>query len=266
MVRPRFAPAADAARAAAVVARVPGPARSLARTWGLLCGLALATALPLAAAQAQEVPRATLAVNGQGEASAVPDLAIFTTGVVSSAKTADEALAANSRSMTAVIAAVKEAGIAERDIATSGLSLQPQYAPPAQNSREAPKVSGYEVRNGVSVKVRDISQLGSLLDKLVQAGANQTGGLRFTLSDPDALEKQARLAALKDAQAQAQELAQAAGVRLLRLRRIAPAEAGGAMPGPMMAFKSDARAAVPLEAGETTVRATLTLVYDVEPL
>ncbi|QTL06297.1 SIMPL domain-containing protein [Aquabacter sp. L1I39] len=230
-----------------------------------LVGLAAAATLPLGAAQAQEVPRATLTVNGQGEASAVPDVALFTTGVVSSGKTADEALAANSRTMTAVIAAVKEAGIEERDIATSGLSIQPQYTSPGQNSREAPKVVGYEVRNGVSVKVRDMALLGGLLDRLVQAGANQAGGLRFSLSDPAALEKQARLAALKDAQAQAQELAQAAGLRLVRLRRIAPVEAGGAMPAPMMAFKAD-RAAVPVEAGETTVRAGITLVYDVEPL
>lgn len=262
MFRPRFT---RAARGAAAVRRTPG-ARGVASSLALAAALAVASALPMTGAWAQEVPRATLTVNGQGEASAVPDLAIFSTGVVSSAKTADEALAANSRAMTAVIAAVKEAGIDARDIATSGLSIQPQYAAPGQNSREAPKLAGYEVRNGISVKVRDISQVGGLLDKLVQAGANQAGGLRFTLSDPDALEKQARLAALKDAQAQAQELAQAAGVRLGRLRRIAPVDAGGAMPGPMMAFKSDARAAVPLEAGEATVRAAITLVYDVEPL
>lgn len=264
MFRPHFAHSAAVRPSRAPGGREAGRPSALA--FGLaLAGLVAATALPWGAAQAQEVPRATLAVNGQGEASAVPDVALFTTGVVTSAKTADEALAANSRAMTAVIAAVKDAGIAERDIATSGLSIQPQYSAPGQNSREAPKVAGYEVRNGVSVKVRELSQLGGLLDKLVQAGANQAGGLRFTVSDPAALEQQARLAALKDAQAQAKELAQAAGLRLVRLRRVAPVEAGGGMPGPMMAFKAD-RAAVPMEAGETTVRAAVTLVYDVEPL
>lgn len=273
MFRPHFALAAPGrpAPGGSLGTRRAAPPTGLPRAFRLAFGLALAglaasATLPLSAAQAQEVPRATLAVNGEGEASAVPDLAIFSTGVLTSGKTADEALAANSRTMTAVIAAVKETGIEARDITTSGLSIQPQYTSPGPNSREAPKLSGYEVRNTVAVKVRDIGQLGGLLDKLVQAGANQAGGLRFTVSDPGALEKQARMAALKDAQAQAQELAQAAGLRLVRLRRIAPVETGGAMPAPMMAFKAEARAAVPVEAGETTVRAGITLVYDVEPL
>lgn len=228
--------------------------------------MSLALALSAAApARAQEAARATLSVVGAGEASAVPDMATFSTGVVAAAKTAEEALAANSKSMADLIAAIKETGIEARDIATSGFSIQPQYSQPPQNSREAPRVTGYEVRNTVTVKVRDLARLGALLDRMVQAGANQAGGLRFGIADTGALEEKARVAALKDGMAQAKVLAEAAGMRLIRLRRIAPAERGGIVsPAPMM-MKAEARA-VPVEAGELSASARISLVYDVEPL
>lgn len=237
-------------------------------------GAAFALALPLALAampltttkaSAQEPPRASLTVIGEGEASATPDLAIFTTGVVTSAKTADEALAANSKVMANVIAAIRDTGIASQDIATSGLSVQPQYSTPAQNSKEPPRVVGYEVRNAVTVQVRALASVGPLLDKVVQAGANQAGGLRFTLSDPNALLRKARETALQDAMDQARDLAKAAGVRLLRVRRIAPVDTPSFAPRPMM-MHAAAAASVPMEPGETSVRAGITLVYDVEPL
>lgn len=216
-------------------------------------------------ARAEDAPRATLTVVGQGEASATPDQAVFSTGVVSTAKTADEALAANSKAVAGVIEAIKASGIEARDIATSGFSIQPQYAQPQQGSREPLKVSGYEVRNGVSVRVRDLAQLGTLLDKVVQAGANQAGGLRFDLSNPDELSAKAQIAALDNARAQAETLAKAAGMRLLRLRRISPGERASIGGAPMMMMKAEARA-VPLEAGETTAHAQVTLMYEIEPL
>ncbi|WP_051357208.1 SIMPL domain-containing protein [Azorhizobium doebereinerae] len=223
----------------------------------------LAVALP---ARADDLARATLSVVGQGRAAARPDLATLTTGVVVTAKTAEEALAANSKAMEQVIAAIKEAGVEPKDITTSGFSVQPQYSQPAQGSREAPKLSGYEVRNGVAVKVRDLVALGPLLDKVVQAGANQASGLSFHLADPSALQTQARTAAVKDAMAQAQQVADAAGVRLVRIRRIEPR--GDSMPYPPapMMMKADARAmAVPVEVGETEARAQIAIVYEVEP-
>jgi len=219
-----------------------------------------------APALAEEAPRATLTVVGQGEASATPDQAVFSTGVVSTAKTADEALAANSKAVAGVIEAIKGMGIEARDIATSGFSIQPQYAQPQQGNREPLKISGYEVRNGVTVRVRDLAQLGMLLDKVVQAGANQAGGLRFDLSNPDELSSRAQIAALGNAKTQAETLAKAAGMRLLRLRRISPGEQRGGIGGaPMMMMKADARA-VPVEAGETTAHAQVTLMYEIEPL
>ncbi len=233
---------------------------------GLLAATAvLMLASAVAPAMAEDVSRATLSVVGQGRATTRPDLALLTTGAVTTGKTAEEALSANSKAMDQVIAAIKEAGVEAKDITTSGFSVQPQYSTPAQGSREGPKLIGYEVRNGVTVKVRELVVLGPLLDKVVQAGANQASGLTFLAANPDALQAQARLAAVKDGMAQAAALAEAAGVRLVRIRRIEPraADSGGfALPAPMM-MKADR--SVPFEAGESEARAQMSIVYEVEP-
>ncbi|WP_127089313.1 SIMPL domain-containing protein [Aquabacter cavernae] len=241
-------------------------ARRLHRHLAAALALSLSLGWLAAPAHAQDPERATLSVVGEGEAAAAPDMATFSTGVVASGKTAEEALAANSKSMGELISAIKAIGIEDRDIATSGFSISPQYSQPAQNSREAPRLVGFEVRNTVGVKVRDLTRLGSLLDRMVQAGANQAGGLRFGLADDGPLMEKARVAALKDAQAQAKTLAEAAGMRLLRVRRIAPSDRGGDMiaSAPMM-MKAEARA-VPIEAGELAARARITIVYEVEPI
>ncbi|MEP9368475.1 SIMPL domain-containing protein [Xanthobacter sp. VNH20] len=231
---------------------------------GGLLALALSASLGTVGARAEDLSRATLTVIGQGEASATPDMASLSTGVLTVGKTADEALSSNSKSVADVIAAIQAAGVEPRDLVTSGFSIQPQYVYPQQGQREAPRLTGYEVRNTVNVKVRDLSKLGGLLDKLVQAGANQASGLSFSLQDPSAIEQQARLAAVEDAKTQAQSLAEAAGLRLVRIRRISPThDMGGVAPAPMM-MKADARA-VPVQAGETTARAQVTIVYDAEP-
>lgn len=226
--------------------------------------IALSCAVAAVPARAQD-GRATLSVIGEGEARAAPDMATFSTGVVAAAKTAEEALAANSKSMTDLIAAIKEAGIEPQDIATSNFFIQPQYSQPPQRSGEVPKVVGYEVRNTVTVKVRDLANLGQLLDRMVQAGANQAGGLHFGMADTAALEEKARIAALQDGMAQAKSLAEAAGLRLVKLRRIAPADRGGVVSSAPMMMKAEARA-VPVEAGEMSASARISLVYDVEPL
>ncbi|TCT02685.1 SIMPL domain-containing protein [Aquabacter spiritensis] len=236
---------------------------SCARRPGLMLMAALLF-VPVAPAAAQETARATLTVVGAGEARAVPDMATLSSGVVASAKTAEEALAGNSKVMADLVAAVRAAGVEQRDIATSAFSIQPQYSQPPQNSREAPRVVGYEVRNTVTVTVRDLALLGGLVDRMVAAGANQAGALRYGVSEPGALEEKARLTALNDAMAQAKALAAGAGMRLTRLRRIAPAESGGASPSPML-MKAEARG-VPFEAGETVVEARVSLVYEIEPL
>lgn len=222
-----------------------------------LAGLGVLAAGPLWAA--------TLTLSGQGSASARPDAAVITTGASSQAKTAGEALAANTKAVSEVIATLKAAGIDAKDIRTSGFSVQPQYSYPAAPSREQPRLIGFEVRNMVTVRVRDLSKLGALLDSVIQSGANEASGLSFIVSDPDKMQAEARAAAVKDAMAQAQQVAEAAGLRLTRIVSLEVRTDGGMMPRPMM-MKGQAAAAapVPVEAGENEISAHATLVYEAE--
>lgn len=232
----------------------------------MLSPLHAAAALAFVSLAAPAAFGATITVVGEARVSEVPDQAIVTSGVVTSAKTADEAVAANSKAVSALIESLKGAGIAPRDIATSSFFVQPQYAPPSQTQREAPRLVGFEVRNAVRITVRDLATLGALLDKMVTAGANQASGLSFTLSNRAKLEQEARIAAVKDAMEQAQQVAAAAGLKLTRIVSVTPdADRIGPFPAaPMMMKAEAARMAVPVEAGEMEVQARATLVYEAE--
>lgn len=226
-----------------------------------------AAAFALVTLAAPAAMAATITVVGESRVSAVPDSAVLTTGVVSTGKTADEALGANSKAVSALIETIKAAGVEPRDIATSSFSLQPQYATAQGSQRETPRLVGFEVRNSVRVTVRDLAALGPLLDKMVQAGANQASGLSFTLSNRGKLEQEARVGAVKDAMDQAAVVAGAAGLRLVRIVSITP-EADGSgpiMPAPMFMKADAARMAVPVEAGEIEVRGRASIVYEAEP-
>ncbi|MDQ0506641.1 SIMPL domain-containing protein [Xanthobacter agilis] len=209
---------------------------------------------------------ATITVAGEARVTAAPDSALVSTGVVTSAKTADEALGANSKAVAALIESIKAAGVAQTDIATANFFLQPQYAATQGSQKEAPRVVGFEVRNTVRITVRDLAALGPLLDKMVQAGANQASGLAFTLSNRAKLEQEARVAAVNDAMEQAKVVAGAAGLRLVRIVSITPDVDGSGpiMPTPMLMKADAARMAVPIEAGEVEVRGRATIVYDAE--
>ncbi len=219
---------------------------------------------PAAVAQEKSIP--TITVTGEGLATARPDMAIVTIGVVTRAPTAAEAIAQNSRAMTTVSGAAKQSGIEARDIETSRISLQPQYSYPGQGSREAPKLVGYEASNSVSIRVRVLEKLGGLLDQLVTSGANQIRGIELTLAEPGPLRDSARVAAMKDAIRKAQMLAEAAGVRIARL--FSATEDFFDPPRPMLRMSADAaaaRAPVPVEAGEQEVRGRVTAVFEIAP-
>jgi hypothetical protein len=221
---------------------------------------------PPFAAVAQEKSMPTISVVGEGLAAARPDMAVISVGVVAQAPRAREALAQNSKSMTDVIASVKEAGIEARDIETSQISLRPQYSYPAQGSREAPRLVGYEASNNLSIRVRSFDKLGSLLDSLVTSGANQMRGVELTIAEPGPLRDQARSAAMKDAIRKAEILADAAGVRIVRL--FSAAEEVADAPRPIaMRMTADAaqRAPVPVEAGEQEIRARVTAIFEIAP-
>lgn len=222
---------------------------------------------PLAAQDlAPNARRATLSVSGEGTASAVPDQATLTSGVVSEGKTAREALDANSAAVATMIAAIKAAGVEGRDISTSGFSVQPQYAPQKKDG-DPLHIASYQVTNSVTVRLRDLGKLGDLLDQLVTNGANQIGGIAFDIAEPGKVEDAARAEAVKDARHQAETIAQAAGVRLVRVVSIS----GEAGPRPMprmmmMAARAEKMDSVPVEAGETQIRASVSVVYEIEPL
>ncbi|HEY7457875.1 MAG TPA: SIMPL domain-containing protein [Xanthobacteraceae bacterium] len=215
---------------------------------------------------AQEKAVPSLTVVGEGIATATPDLAIVNVGVVVQAPRAADALVQNSKSAAEVIAAVKEAGIAPRDIETSRVSLRPQYSQPSQGSREAPKIVGYEASNSLSIRVRVLDKVGAVLDRLVTVGANQIRGVELTIAEPGPLRDEARVAAMKDAMRKASMLADAADVRIVRLFSVIEDLREGPRPVALRtAAESAPRPAVPIEAGEQEIRGRVTAVFEIAP-
>jgi len=185
---------------------------------------------------------ALLSLTAEGNNRRTPDIALFNAGVVSQAVTASEALADNSRRMDRVIAALKRAGIAERDIQTSAISLQPRYSDPDRDAQtlarttgrpyvpptEAPKIIGYEARNTVQVRVRNLGTMGKIIDTLISEGANQVDGPSFTLDEPREALDEARREAVAVGRQRAELYAQATGMRVAKLLSVS--EGGGYYP------------------------------------
>ena len=144
---------------------------------------------------------AVITVTGQGHASIAPDMAIVTLSVVKDAKAAQDALDQNSKAMGAVLATLKNSGIADRDLQTTGFAIQPQYTFPTDKNGQAqqPVLNGYQVTNGLTVRVRDLTKLGAIIDQAVNLGVNQGGDIQFTNDNPDAVLREARKMAVADA-------------------------------------------------------------------
>ena len=223
----------------------------------------LAMAVLPATAQGREddPARRSLTLVGEAEMSAVPDMALVTLGVTREAETAAAALEANSAAMRAVLDTVRAAGIEEREVQTSGLSLQPRFVYPRQGGGEQPpRLIGYTASNQVTLRLRDLGKLGALLDRLVAAGANDIRGIGFDLADRSRLLDEARRKAVQDAKRRASLVAEAAGVALGEIMSIAE-EDGIPAPRPMASRAMAAEAAVPVEAGELTLRARVRIVW-----
>lgn len=219
----------------------------------------LAVALALFAEPALADNPRTLSVSGQGEARAVPNQAQLSAGVVTSAKTAAAALAANTKAMGGVFATLKKFGIPDKSIQTSGFSVSPQY-PQNHDASDGSKIIGYQVSNNVTVIVDDLSKLGAALDALVSSGANTMDGIAFAIRDPRPLMAQARAAAVQDAIARAQTLAKAAGVQLGPI--ISIQDNGQDYDArPMNLMKMPVGAAVPIAAGEQKLSASITVTW-----
>ena len=201
-----------------------------------------------------------LNVSAQAEASRVPDIATISAGVVTQAVDGNTAMRQNSEQMAKVVSAIKAAGIADKDVQTSGISLNPQYR---YEENQPPRITGYQASNTVNVKLREVAKMGKVLDALVASGANQVNGPSFGIDDPEPLYDRARLDALKAARARAETYAGALGVRVRRIVSIS--EGGAAMPSPMprMAMmKAEAYDSTPVAAGESSVSVNLDVVFE----
>jgi uncharacterized protein YggE len=222
------------------------------------------TAQPSMRAMQMMQPAPSLNLSAYGEVKAAPDMATITFGVQTEAVTAQEAMRDNAAQMTRVVAALRRAGVAERDIQTSGLNLSAQYDY-VQN--EPPKLRGYQAVNRVTVVINDLTKVGATADAVVAAGVNQIDGISFGLKDPTAAENQARQLAVRNLQAKAQLYAQSLNVPLSGIRNLT--EGGGYTPQPPMpmfaarAMSMDRAESTPVAAGELTVRIDITGVYDI---
>ncbi|HEY8572248.1 SIMPL domain-containing protein [Phenylobacterium sp.] len=231
----------------------------------------LACAAP-AAALAQAPPPAaetmfratTLNLAAYGETRVQPDMATISLGVMTSGRTAQAAMQANALKMTQVVEALKRAGIAAKDIQTSGLNLNPQYA---YEQNQPPRLTGYQAQNMVTVTVHDLTGLGKAVDATVTAGANQVHGIQFGLDDPTAAENAAREAAVKALAAKAELYARATGHRVARLVTLSEGTASYPMPPPMavgaVAAMRMEKADTVVSAGEMKVRVDVTGLYEV---
>src|SRR5690606_6838058 len=243
----------------------------------LMMGTALMTLAAPAVASAQSQPggvarlqvhamaqQPALNLSAFGEVKVAPDQATINFGVVTEAATAQEAMAQNAQQMTRVVAALRRAGINERDIQTSGLNLSAQYD---YQQDQPPKLRGYQATNRVTVVINDLTKVGTTADAVVTAGVNQIDGISFGLKDAKAAEDQARVLAVRALQDKARLYAQAMGVQLGQVRSLT--EGGGYAPQPRpeimyaRAASMDAGASTPVSAGELSVRIDISGTYDI---
>lgn len=203
-----------------------------------------------------------ITVVGTGKVTLSPDLATINVGVQAQAATAAKAQSQASAAMARIISAVKGQGVADADMTSQWLSLQPQYDYSA-NGASPPRVTGYQATQSLSVKVRKVDKAGPVIDAAVAAGANQVGGISFSVGDPTAATAQARTAALADAKQRAQSLAKAAGVTLGSVVSVSEIASPSTTPIPYAAALPAAgdAARTPVQVGTTDVEVDVQVVF-----
>jgi len=227
----------------------------ISRVMFCACMIAAAALVPVSAHAAETLDK-LVTVTGEATVAAAPDAAMIRIGVSSQAKTARAASDANAKEMTVVLAAIKESGVADRDIQTSRLSLQPQYDP---KQTGAARLIGFQVNNQLTVKIRDIDKLSAVLDRAIAAGANEMSGIEFVVSEQAKLLDQARAAAIADAHRKAELYANAAGMKVGRVMAISEE---GSVPPLRLYQPMRAGAAPAIAPGEQTLRAVVTVSYE----
>lgn len=234
-----------------------------------LAALALGAFAAPAAAQAQTptpfvqtISGTRLDVSATGEVSRVPDVAVISAGVVTRSASATGAITENAGRMERVRAALKRAGIADRDIQTSNISLNPEYR---YQENQPPQLTGYTASNQVNVRFRDIRNTGRILDALVAEGANQINGPSLTIDKPEEALDEARAKAVAAGRARAELYARALGMRVVRLLSVS--EGGGySVPPPMPMMRAQAMdaAATKIDPGEQQLQVTLAMSFELQ--
>ena len=233
----------------------------------MLFALAMGAAIPtVASAQTAQamVPMAgtRLDVSATGEVSRIPDVAIISAGVVTRQPTASAATQENAARMERVLAALKHAGVADRDVQTSSINLNPEYR---YQENQPPQLNGYTASNQVSVRFRDIRNSGRILDALVAEGANQINGPTLTIDKPETALDEARTQALATGRARADFYAGALGKRVVRL--VSVSEGGGNYPVPPVPMMMEARAQsadTKIIPGEQKLQVALSMVFELQ--
>jgi len=235
---------------------------------GALAGLALAVAFGPAlaprtarAVDAATAPEHTISVTGTGRVTTVPDVADVSVGVSLTRTTVKDAQAAAATAMQAVIAAIKSAGVADKDIQTTQLSLQPVYDYSPDGS--APKLTGYQIVNTVQATVRNLDTISNVIDGALAVGATTLNGITFRVDDPSAALAQARLLAMKNARATADALAGAAGVTIIGVQSITEQSSNPPVPVayPAAAGAKAADLSTPVQVGTNEVDDSVSVVY-----
>jgi uncharacterized protein YggE len=205
-------------------------------------------------------PETTITLNGRGSVEHAPDIAMITVGVSVEAETASTAMNQQSQKMNGVFAAVKAAGVADRDMQTSNLSLNPVYEYPENKPR---RLTGYNASNQLTIKVRDLKNLGKTLDATVKGGGNTIHGISFSIDKPESYQNEARVEAIKDAAAKAELYANAVGYKVKRIVTVSENEFYPE-PIPMVARMqvADAAESTPVAGGEVSLTQTVSVTFE----
>lgn len=228
------------------------------KTFAFLAAMMAATAAGMVHAEERRIT-----VGATGTVQAAPDMATITLGVTNENPEASAAMQATSEAVSQVLARLTEMGIEDRDVQTRDLSLSPVWSGRHGQAGEQPEITGFVASNRVFVRVRDLTQLGKIMDAVIQDGANDFGGLSFGIQNPKPLEAQARAEAVGEAMAKAEQLAQAANVTLGPVQSISE-QSGGVRPmAAMREFSMADSDGVPVAGGEVSVSVNVSMEFEI---
>jgi uncharacterized protein YggE len=233
--------------------------------WGSAMMVAAMAAPAMANAEVTQtvISGTRLDITARGDVHRIPDIAVISAGVTTNAADAANVMQDNANRMSRVLAALKKAGVAAKDVSTSSINLAPQYR---YVENQAPVIVGYQASNQVTVRFRDIAKSGTILDALVKEGSNQINGPMLTIDKPEAAQDEARIAAIKAARARANLYATALGMKIVRVVSISESEGYSGGPVPVMAMRSMDAAAEKTEImpGEQSVTVNVSVVFELQ--